>query len=52
MEAQAVAKYIRMSPMKISLVLNLIKGKNVDEALAILKYTPKDAAVVVEKVLH
>jgi len=51
-QAQAIAKYIRMSPMKISLVLNLIKGKNVDEALAILKYTPKDAAVVVEKVVR
>lgn len=51
MEAQAVAKYIRMSPMKIGIVLDLIRGKNVDEALAILKYTPKDAAVVVEKVL-
>ena len=52
MEAQAIAKYIRMSPMKIGIVLDLIRGKNVDEALAILKYTPKDAAVVVEKVLH
>jgi large subunit ribosomal protein L22 len=51
MEAQAVAKYIRMSPMKVGIVLDLIRGKNVNEALAILKYTPKDAAVVVEKVL-
>lgn len=49
--AQAVAKYIRMSPLKVNIVLDLIRGKNVDEALAILEYTPKDAAAVVSKVL-
>lgn len=52
MEAKAVAKYVRMSPMKIGVVLDLIRGKNVNEAYAILKYTPKDAATVVYKVLH
>lgn len=51
MEAKAIAKYIRMSPMKIGIVLDLIRGKNVTEALAILEYTPKDAAEVVSKVL-
>ncbi|MFB0958833.1 50S ribosomal protein L22 [Proteiniclasticum sp. QWL-01] len=49
--AKAVAKYVRMSPMKVNIVLDLIRGKNVNEALAILQYTPKDAAVVVGKVL-
>ncbi|MFB0917873.1 MAG: 50S ribosomal protein L22 [Clostridiaceae bacterium] len=49
--AKAVAKYVRMSPMKVNIVLDLIRGKNVEEALAILQYTPKDAAVVVSKVL-
>ncbi len=49
--AKAVARYIRMSPMKVNIVLDLIRGKNVEEAMAILKFTPKDAAVVVSKVL-
>lgn len=51
MEAKAIAKYVRMSPMKVGVVLDLIRGKNVNEAFAILQYTPKDAAVVVNKVL-
>jgi len=51
MEAKAIAKYIRMSPIKVGLILNSIKGKNVNEAFAILQYTPKSAAVVVNKVL-
>ncbi|SFB19708.1 50S ribosomal protein L22 [Clostridium frigidicarnis] len=51
MEAKAVAKYIRMSPMKVGVVLDLIRGKNVNEAFAILKYTPKDAAEVLYKLL-
>lgn len=51
MEAKAIAKYVRMSPMKVGVVLDLIRGKNVNEAFAILQYTPKDAAAVVSKVL-
>lgn len=51
MEAKAIAKYVRMSPMKIGVILDLIRDKNVNEAFAILKYTPRDAAVVVNKVL-
>lgn len=51
MEAKAVAKYIRMSPMKVGVVLDLIRDKNVNEAFAILQYTPKDAAEVVYKLL-
>ncbi len=50
--AKAVARHIRMSPMKVNLVLDLIRGRNVDEALAILDYTRKDAAVVIAKVLR
>ena len=49
MEAKAIAKYVRMSPMKVGIVLDLIRDKNVNEAFAILQYTPKDAAVVVNK---
>jgi len=51
MEAKAIAKYVRMSPMKVGIVLDLIRDKNVNEAFAILQYTPKDAAVVVNKLL-
>lgn len=51
MEARAYARYIRMSPRKINVVLGLIRGKNVGEAMAILKLTPRASAPVVEKLL-
>ncbi len=51
MEAKAVAKYVRISPRKVRQVINLIRGKSVDEALAILKDTPKGASEPVGKVL-
>ncbi|APC42340.1 MULTISPECIES: 50S ribosomal protein L22 [Clostridium] len=51
MEAKAIAKYVRTSSMKMGIVLGLIRGKNVNEAFAILQYTPKNAAEVVNKVL-
>ena len=49
---QAPAKYNRNSSRKMKIVIDLIRGKNVDEALAILQYTPKAAAPVVAKVLN
>ncbi len=51
METKAVAKYIRISPMKVQQVMNVIRGKDVQEAYATLKFTPKKAAFLVEKVL-
>ena len=51
MEARAEAKYIRMSPMKVGAVLKLIRGKDVNEAMAILNFTPRRAATVVNKVV-
>lgn len=48
----ATAKYVRISSRKVKIVIDLIRGKNVDEALAILQYTPKAAAPVVAKVLN
>lgn len=48
---KAVAKYIRISPRKVRIVLNLIRGKQVDEALAILQFTPKSASPAIAKVL-
>lgn len=51
MEARATAKYVRGSPQKARLVMDLIRGKNVSEALAILRFTNKRASKEVEKVL-
>ena len=51
MESKAVAKYVRIAPRKVRVVMDLIRGKNVAEAFAILKFTPKVGADVIEKVL-
>ncbi len=51
MESKAVAKYVRVAPRKVRVVMDLIRGKNIGEALAILKFTPKVGADVIEKVL-
>lgn len=51
MEAKAIAKYVRIAPRKVNLVAAEIRGKQVDEALAILKFTPKRGAKVLEKVV-
>ena len=52
METVAVAKYIRISPMKVRLVADLIRGKKVEDALNILAFTPKSSAPVLTKVLN
>ena len=46
---RATARYVRISSRKVKIVIDLIRGKKVDEALAILMYTPKAAAPVVEE---
>lgn len=51
MKVKAVAKNIRIAPRKIRIVADLIRGKNIGEAYAILKFTPKVGADVLEKVL-
>lgn len=51
-QARAVARYIRIAPRKVRLVVDLIRGKQVPEALAILRFTPRGASPVVEKVLR
>ena len=50
-EATAHLRYIRISPRKVGIVLDLIRGKSVGEALAILKYTPKSASEHLIKLL-
>lgn len=49
MEAKATAKYVRVSPRKAGQICGLVRGKNVDEALAILKY--RGAASIIAKVV-
>ncbi|HTX18234.1 MAG TPA: 50S ribosomal protein L22 [Bacteroidota bacterium] len=52
MEARAVNKYIGTSPRKMRLVIDLIRGKSVGEALNILHFSPKHASKSAEKVLR
>jgi large subunit ribosomal protein L22 len=49
MEARASAKFLRGSPQKARLVIDMIRGKNVNQALAILRYANKRAALGIEK---
>jgi large subunit ribosomal protein L22 len=51
MISKATAKFIRMSPQKARLVIDLIRGKDVNEALMTLKFTNKRATRPIEKVL-
>ena len=51
MEARAEAKYIRMSPRKARLVLDMIRGRDANEALNLLRFTKKRVAREVRKVL-
>jgi len=51
-EAQATARYVRTSAQKAGLVLDLIRGKDVDRALATLTFTRKGIAGDIEKVLR
>ncbi|HEX9656442.1 MAG TPA: 50S ribosomal protein L22 [Bacteroidota bacterium] len=52
MEAKAINRYIGTSPRKMRLVIDLIRGKRVGEALHILHFSPKHASKVAEKVLR
>lgn len=51
MEARAVARYVRIAPRKARQVAQLIKGKDAQDAAAILKYTPKKGAELISRVL-
>lgn len=51
MEATAKATYVRISPRKVQIVLDLIRNQPVDKAMAILQYTPKAACEPIMKVL-
>lgn len=51
MEARAELRHARISARKVKIVIDLIRGKNAKEAIAILKYTNKAAAPIVEKLV-
>jgi large subunit ribosomal protein L22 len=51
-EAHALARHVRISPQKARLVIDLIRGQKVQDALQALRYTPKRAAGPIEKVLR
>jgi large subunit ribosomal protein L22 len=50
-EVRAVARYVGMSPQKVRLVADLVRGKNAKEALELLRFTPKAAAEPISKVI-
>lgn len=51
-EIRAVSKYVRMSPQKVRLVVNQVRGKGVDEALTMLKFMPQAAAKPIYKTIR
>lgn len=51
-EAKAILRYVRVAPRKARVMVDMIRGQQVPKALAMLKYTPRAAAKVVEKVLR
>jgi large subunit ribosomal protein L22 len=52
MEVQAISRNVRISPRKVRIVANLVRGKNAGEAIAILRNTPKHASRIIEKTLR
>ena len=51
LSASATLKYARISSRKVKIVADLIRGKDVEEALAIVKFTPKASSEIIEKLL-
>lgn len=51
-EAKAILRFVRVAPRKARAVVDVIRGQRVPRALSLLKYTPRAAAKVVEKVLR
>ena len=51
LEATAILRFARISARKVKIVADLIRGKKVDEALAIIKFTPKASSEILEKLL-
>jgi large subunit ribosomal protein L22 len=52
MEAKAVLRYSRVAPRKARVVANMIRGRDVEEAISLLDFTPRRSARILRKVLH
>ncbi|MFQ6173129.1 50S ribosomal protein L22 [Oryzobacter sp. R7] len=52
LEARAIARHVRVAPMKARRVVDLIRGKNAVEAVSVLRFAPQSAAEPVRKVLE
>ena len=52
MEAKASVIFVRIAPRKVKLVIDLVRGKNIVEALAILRSTPRGASEIIEKLIQ
>jgi large subunit ribosomal protein L22 len=52
MESRAMTRFVRLSPRKVRLVLDQIRGKGVEEALNVLKFVPKRSAAIVAKTVR
>jgi large subunit ribosomal protein L22 len=52
METRAVAKFVRVSPQKIRLIMDEVRGKKVDEALNMLAFTPNKGAGILKKLIN
>jgi large subunit ribosomal protein L22 len=52
METEATTRFVRLSARKVRLVVDLIRGKSVEDALNVLKFTPKRSAALVAKTLR
>lgn len=51
MSVKAIAKGVRLSPRKVSVVASLVRGRSVEDALTILEHTPRRSALAVRKVV-
>ena len=52
METRAIARFVRISPQKIRLVIDQVRGKKVEEALNMLTFAPQKGARILKKVIH
>ena len=51
MSAKAIVRHVRMSPRKMRIVANIVRGKRVDQAMNLLRVMPKRAAFIIRKLL-
>lgn len=52
MEVRAVARFVRVSPRKVRLVMNQIRGKRIEEALNLLSFAPQKGAFMLKKLVN